>query len=58
MKKLLGIIILSLLLSGNALANDIEAFCLIKRQDLIKAELAPLCRVLKQFSYFSLPHHN
>jgi len=41
MKKLLGIIILSLLLSGNALANDIETFCLIKRQDLIKAELAP-----------------
>ena len=41
MKKLFGIIILSLLLSGNALANDIEAFCLIKRQDLIKAELAP-----------------
>jgi len=41
MKKLLGIIILSLLLSGNALANDIEAFCLIKRQDLIKAKLAP-----------------
>ena len=41
MKKLLGIIILSLLLGGNALANDIEAFCLIKRQDLIKAELAP-----------------
>ena len=32
---------LSLLLSGNALANDIETFCLIKRQDLIKAELAP-----------------
>ena len=41
MKKLLGIIILSLLLNGNALANDIETFCLIKRQDLIKAELAP-----------------
>ena len=41
MKKLLGIIILSLLLSGNALADDIETFCLIKRQDLIKAELAP-----------------
>ena len=41
MKKLLGIIILSLLLSGNTLANDIETFCLIKRQDLIKAELAP-----------------
>ena len=41
MKKLLGIIILSLLLSGNALANDIETFCLIKRQDLIKAKLAP-----------------
>ena len=41
MKKLFGIIILSLLLSGNALANDIETFCLIKRQDLIKAELAP-----------------
>jgi len=40
MKKLLGIIILSLLLSGNTLANDIETFCLIKRQDLIKAELA------------------
>ena len=32
---------MSLLLSGNALANDIETFCLIKRQDLIKAELAP-----------------
>ena len=32
---------MSLLLSGNALANDIEAFCLIKRQDLIKAKLAP-----------------
>ena len=41
MKKLLGIIILSLLLNGNALADDIETFCLIKRQDLIKAELAP-----------------
>ena len=32
---------MSLLLSGNTLANDIETFCLIKRQDLIKAELAP-----------------
>ena len=41
MKKLLGMIILSLLLSGNALADDIETFCLIKRQDLIKAKLAP-----------------
>ena len=41
MKKLLGIIILRLLLSGNALANDIETFCLIKRQELKKAELAP-----------------
>ena len=41
MKKLLGIIILSLLLNGNALADDIETFCLIKRQDLIKAKLAP-----------------
>ena len=41
MKKLLGIIILSLLLNGNTLADDIETFCLIKRQDLIKAELAP-----------------
>jgi len=41
MKKLLGIITLSLLLSGNILANEIEAFCLIKSQDLIKAELAP-----------------
>ena len=31
---------LSLLLSGNALANDIEAFCLIKRPDLKKAKLS------------------
>ena len=40
-KKFLGIITLSLLLSGHVLAKEIEAFCLIKRQDLIKAELAP-----------------
>ena len=41
MKKLLWIIILSLLLSSNALANTIEAFCLVTRLDLKQAKLSP-----------------
>ena len=41
MKKLLAILVLGLLLSGNAFANTIEAFCLVNHLDLQLAKLNP-----------------